>query len=81
MPNSKKKSEAAQVPPRAGTKLHKILKQLQGPKGTSLNRMMKTSGWQAHTVRAALTGLRKRGYAVQRQTDDAGRATYFIGEG
>ena len=31
--------------------------------------MIEATGWQAHTVRAAMTGLRKRGYPVERHVE------------
>ncbi len=33
---------------------------------------MAATGWLPHTTRAALTGLRKRGYAVNREVADGG---------
>lgn len=32
--------------------------------GTTLEQMMAATGWLPHTTRAALTGLKKRGYAI-----------------
>jgi hypothetical protein len=37
-----------------------------------------TTGWLAHTTRAAITGLRKRGYAVTRERIGAGESVYRI---
>jgi len=36
------------------------------------------TGWQAHSVRAALTGLRKRGYTITRTRAEDGATIYAI---
>jgi hypothetical protein len=51
-------------PPRSGTKLAQVTKLLQRDDGATIDELIATTGWLAHTTRAALTGLRKRGYAV-----------------
>jgi len=42
--------------------------------------LCKTTGWQAHSVRAALTGLRKVGHVIKRTDDErkAGKTVYRI---
>lgn len=51
---------------------------LAAPGGASLPALMAATGWQAHTLRAALSGLRKAGHDVTRHR--AGEATvYAIG--
>ena len=39
---------------------------MQGMAGASLNDMVEVTGWLPHTTRAALTGLRHKGYAIER---------------
>jgi hypothetical protein len=39
---------------------------LSKEQGASLGDMMAATGWLPHTTRAALTGLRKRGLAIER---------------
>ena len=39
---------------------------------------METTGWLPHTARAALTGLRKRGYAVEAERSKNKKARYRI---
>jgi predicted DNA-binding transcriptional regulator len=51
---------------------------LERPKGASLAEMQRAMGWQAHSVRAALTGLRKRGLGITRETNNAGTTMYRI---
>ena len=60
------------------TKIETILKLLQRPSGATIANMQKTTGWQPHSVRAALTGLRKKGHNVERDTDTKGVTRYCI---
>ncbi|MBC2667463.1 DUF3489 domain-containing protein [Novosphingobium flavum] len=55
--------------PRAHTKAERLLELLRTGSGASLEDMTEATGWQAHTVRAAMTGLRKRGYAITRHVE------------
>jgi hypothetical protein len=50
--------------PRRGTKIAQVIELLQGNDGVSLAELVANTGWLPHTARAALTGLRKRGFAV-----------------
>lgn len=66
------------TPPKPGTKIARLLKQLSG-KGATLKALSKSLGWQEHTVRAAMTGLRKRGYQIHRADGEEKQpATYRI---
>ena len=51
---------------KAGT----ILGLLMRPRGARINELQKATGWQAHSIRAAITGLRKRGITITRSQDD-----------
>lgn len=55
------------TPPRPGTKIAKVIALLERPEGAKIDDIITVTGWMPHTTRAALTGLRKRGYAVARQ--------------
>lgn len=46
--------------------------------GASLEALCKATGWQAHTCRAFLTGLRKKGREVIRASDKDGKSIYLI---
>ena len=59
------------------TKISKVKDLLSRKSGATLEQLMKTTGWQKHTVRAALTGLRKKGHAIERETL-AGKSIYRI---
>ncbi len=46
--------------------------------GARIVDLTEATGWLPHTTRAALTGLRKRGYAVVRERVGAGDSVYRI---
>lgn len=51
--------------PKEGTKEARLVEALTG-KGQTLKQLANLLAWQPHTVRAALTRLRKRGYVIDR---------------
>ena len=53
------------------TKASIILDLLKRPKGATVADLQKATGWQAHSIRAAITGLRKRGITITRSQDDS----------
>ena len=55
------------------TKTARLLAMLRAPAGASTEEIGEALGWQQHTVRAALTGLRKKGHVVRSEKTDAGR--------
>jgi hypothetical protein len=61
--------------PRSSSKLALLLALLERPEGATLARLVEATGWLPHSTRAALTGLRKRGYVVtcEPRTGDKGR--------
>ena len=63
---------------RPGTKQAALIALLERPKGATIAQMCGKTGWQAHSVRAALTGFRKRGLAVCRGTNSAGSTVYSM---
>jgi len=62
------------------TKLDTILKKIRNKNGASLAALEKMTGWKPHSVRAALTGLRKKGHAVERSKDGKGVTIYRVAE-
>ncbi len=54
-----------------------ILGMLQRNDGATLEQMVEATGWQPHTTRAALTGLRKKGHAIARSKVE-GETRYTI---
>ena len=63
------------------TKIGTILKLLRRPIGATIAQMQKATGWQAHSVRAALTGLRKKGHDIERDKDAKGATVYRVAKG
>lgn len=51
------------------TKAAKLLSLLQTGTGASLEEMVQATGWQSHTVRAAMTGLRKKGHTIEKHIE------------
>jgi hypothetical protein len=60
------------------TKADTIIDLLHRPTGASVAELTKATGWQPHSVRAALTGLRKKGREIDRAKDDRGVTRYRI---
>ena len=55
---------AAARTPRAGSKLGSVLDMLSAEAGATVGELMAATGWLEHSTRAALTGLRRRGYGL-----------------
>lgn len=51
------------------TKSAKLLTLLQTGTGASLEDMVDLTGWQPHTVRAAMTGLKKKGHVIEKHVE------------
>jgi hypothetical protein len=66
--------------PRDGSKLARVIDLLQRSDGATIPNLTEATGWLPHTTRAALTGLRKRGYAVIRERIGAGDSVYRVSD-
>jgi hypothetical protein len=73
--NAKAGSIAAPIRP---SKKAAIIGLLERPKGAAISDLTAVTGWQVHSVRAALTGLRKDGKELIRAKDDAGVTRYRL---
>lgn len=63
------------------TKTDKVRAMLKRPQGARLDAICRATGWQPHSARAALSGLRKAGYTIERRPAGDGTrgcATYRI---
>ena len=63
--------------PRQGTKIARMIELLQRDQGARLEELIAATGWLPHTARAALTGLRHRGYDVRLERGETGRASVY----
>lgn len=60
------------------TKAAIVGKLLSRPRGASLGDITAATGWQAHSIRAFLTGLRKKGVNLEREHRRDGATGYRI---
>ena len=69
---------AAQAAVRSGTKQARVIALLSREQGATLDDLIAETGWLPHTTRAALTGLRQKGYALTRSKGAEGKTTYSL---
>ena len=79
-PDALTRSEPIPHTLRPGTKLAAIIDAMRNPGGATIAQMMASTGWQAHTVRGAISGMvRKRlGYEVVTEKGADGQRAYRI---
>jgi hypothetical protein len=65
-------TRSEQNAPRQGSKLAEVISLLGRKKGAGLEELTSATGWLPHTTRAALTGLRQRGFAIERSRGEQG---------
>jgi hypothetical protein len=70
--------DAPLAAPRDGSKQAQVLAMLSRPSGASIDELTGTTGWQPHTTRAVLSGLRKRGHMIERSSGADGASQYRI---
>lgn len=68
-------SGAKPAAPKQPSKQDRLTAMLLRDEGATLDRMVESTGWLPHTVRAALTGLKKKGYGITSDKVD-GLRTY-----
>jgi hypothetical protein len=71
---------AATVPktsPRPATKKARLIARLQNPRGVDVATLSAEFGWQPHSTRAALTGLRKEGHTIERLPSEPGQPACY----
>lgn len=59
------------------TKKSQLIKMLSAKAGADIATISGKLGWQTHTTRAAITGLRKAGYEITVEKADAGKPTRY----
>jgi len=60
------------------TKTETVLKLLTRNQGATIEQIQKATGWKPHSVRAALTGLRKKDHDIRREKNAKGATVYTI---
>ena len=60
---------------RAASKKSQMIDMLSGVGGSTISEISSALGWQPHTTRAAITGLRKSGYKVKTAKQVGGRSS------
>ena len=65
--------------PREGSKTAQVVAMLQRKGGATISEIVKTMGWQRHTVRGFMAGaMKKAGYAVESFKPEGGERSYRI---
>ena len=64
--------------PREGSKLAAVVDLLRREDGATVDQVAAAMGWLPHTTRAALTGLRKRGFGIDRRKAKDQRAGAYV---
>jgi len=72
------RSAATNATPRAGSKQALVIGMLSKQDGATIDQLIAATGWLPHTTRAALTGLRKRGFEIARTPRESGGSLYRI---
>ncbi len=72
MPDAEPKLESNQA---SGSEGYPSTSKAVSPEGATISELIAATGWLPHTTRAALTGLRKRGYALTLDRSDRTRGS------
>jgi hypothetical protein len=87
LPDAKDSSETShhardvsKAPPREGSKLASMIGLLRRSEGATILTLTEATGWLPHTTRAAITGVRKRGYSVVLDRGAEGASVYRIAD-
>jgi DNA-binding IclR family transcriptional regulator len=62
------------------TKISTVIKLLQRNDGATLAEMMEATGWQPHSTRAVLTGLKKKGHVIAKSKRDDATSYRIVGD-
>ena len=66
------------IMPAKRTKTATILKLISRSRGARMDALEKATGWQSHSIRSALTGLRKGGHRIKHDKDANSITVYRI---
>ncbi|MEO5707779.1 MAG: DUF3489 domain-containing protein [Alteraurantiacibacter sp.] len=68
-------------PAKPSSKSSLVLQMLQRPEGATLAQIVSATGWLAHTTRAALTGLKKKGHEISSEKAEGEERVYRAAAG
>lgn len=60
------------------SKIGRIIAAISSPDGATVEELAALSGWQPHTIRAALSRQRRKGVQIVHGVDEAGRRVYRL---
>lgn len=75
---NKTKTSAEIKHPNKGTRSAQLVAMLERKQGATLADIVEATTWKPHTARAALTGIKKRGYHIASEKPEGGTRTYHI---
>jgi hypothetical protein len=73
-------ADAGKAAPREGSKLASVIALLRRSEGATILALTDATGWLPHTTRAAITGVRKRGYSVVLGRSAEGASVYRLSD-
>ena len=73
-------AETGKAAPRRGSKLASVIDLLRRSEGATIEALTKATDWLPHTTRAAITGVRKRGYSVVLDRSAEGAPVYRLSD-
>ena len=62
----------------APNKKQVLIKLLKRKSGVSMATMMRDTGWQSHSLRAAVSRLRREGFAIGHRLNTSGETVYYV---
>ena len=62
--------DTAQLDPKSDSKIAHVIALLERPEGATLLELVDATDWLPHTIRAAMTGVRKKGITIERSHRD-----------
>ena len=68
---------ASNARPKRVTKKDRLVRMLSGKSGADVGAISRKLGWQPHTTRAALTGLRKAGFELSADKPGEGKPARY----
>ena len=71
------KATVTKMPRRPDTKKARLIARLESRLGVDIATLSTELDWQPHSTRAALTGLRKDGYTIERLPSEPGQPTRY----